>query len=364
MDAAAPHAMMGAGFRANGKSMRLQHPNITQAKSPVQISFNGTPLKALPGESIAAALSAAGILALRETAKGTKRGLWCGMGACFDCVVTVDGKAGQRACMVKVADGMAVASAFPAEPAPLGNAPTQIADQPCDILVVGAGPAGLSAAIAAAEAGADVVVLDERETPGGQYLKPLATSHSHAAPDGQFRQGSALFARARQAGIRFHYGATVWGGFAPDEIAALIEGAAITFRPRRLILAPGAHERPVPFEDVKATLLSCFHRRYAALRHIGLEHVWGGTTALTLNGAPWWGRVAEGLYTSAGCNGAGIVKGSVLGKRLAEYSSGNGSQRDVTASWGTAKWVAPEPFRSIGFNFIAARERRLAGLET
>jgi len=181
VDAAAPHAMMGAGFRANGKSMRLQHPNITQAKSPVQISFNGTPLKALPGESIAAALSAAGILALRETAKGTKRGLWCGMGACFDCVVTVDGKAGQRACMVKVADGMAVASAFPAEPAPLGNAPTQIADQPCDILVVGAGPAGLSAAIAAAEAGADVVVLDERETPGGQYLKPLATSHSHAA---------------------------------------------------------------------------------------------------------------------------------------------------------------------------------------
>ena len=246
MDAAAPHAMMGAGFRANGKSMRLQHPNITQAKSPVQISFNGTPLKALPGESIAAALSAAGILALRETAKGTKRGLWCGMGACFDCVVTVDGKAGQRACMVKVADGMAVASAFPAEPAPLGNAPTQIADQPCDILVVGAGPAGLSAAIAAAEAGAQVVVLDEREAPGGQYLKPLATSHSHAAPDAQFRQGSALFARARQAGIRFHYGATVWGGFAPDEIAALVEGAAITFRPRRLILAPGAHERPVP----------------------------------------------------------------------------------------------------------------------
>ena len=36
------------------------------------------------------------------------------------------------------------------------------------------------------------------------------------------------------------------GGFAPDEIAALVEGAAITFRPRRLILTPGAHERPVP----------------------------------------------------------------------------------------------------------------------
>jgi hypothetical protein len=73
--------MMGAGFGANGKSMRLQHPDIIPAAAPIRISFNGAPLEALPGESIAAALSASGILALRETAKGTQRGLWCGMGA-------------------------------------------------------------------------------------------------------------------------------------------------------------------------------------------------------------------------------------------------------------------------------------------
>ena len=153
----------------------------------------------------------------------------------------------------------------------------------------------------------------------------------------------------------------VWGLLPSHRLGTTVR----RFGPDRLMVRSlYAHERPVPFEDVKATLLSCFHRRYPALRHIGLEHVWGGTTALTLNGAPWWGRVAEGLYTSAGCNGAGIVKGSVLGKRLAEHSAGHGSQQDVTASWGTAKWVAPEPFRSIGFNFIAARERRLAGLET
>ncbi|MEY4793532.1 MAG: hypothetical protein RL724_468, partial [Pseudomonadota bacterium] len=153
----------------------------------------------------------------------------------------------------------------------------------------------------------------------------------------------------------------VWGLLPSHRLGTTVR----RFGPDRLMVRSlYAHERPVPFEDVKATLLSCFHRRYPALRHIGLEHVWGGTTALTLNGAPWWGRVAEGLYTSAGCNGAGIVKGSVLGKRLAEHSAGQGSQQDVTASWGTAKWVAPEPFRSIGFNFIAARERRLAGLET
>ena len=52
--------------------------------------------------------------------------------------------------------------------------------------------------------------------------------------------------RALAAGARIETDATVWGGFAADEIAALVGGRAVTFRPRRLVLAPGAHERPVP----------------------------------------------------------------------------------------------------------------------
>ncbi|MBP0465558.1 FAD-dependent oxidoreductase [Roseomonas sp. PWR1] len=226
--------------------MRLTSPAITRASAPIRFTFEGREVEALQGESIAAALSAAGILAFRETAKGAPRGLWCGMGACFDCVVTVDGRAGQRACLVKAEAGMRVDGAPPADPAPLAAAAEASREEACDILVVGAGPAGLSAAIAAARAGAHVVVLDERGEAGGQYFKPLAKSHAHAAPDAQFRQGAALLAEARAAGVTIHHGATVWGGFAPEEIAALVDGAATTFRPRRLILAPGAHERPVP----------------------------------------------------------------------------------------------------------------------
>jgi 3-(3-hydroxy-phenyl)propionate hydroxylase len=89
------------------------------------------------------------------------------MGACFDCVVTVNGKAGQRACMVKVANGMAVESAFPTEPAPLGNAPTEITEQNCDILVVGAGPVGLVTAIDLARQGLQVVLLDDDDCLSG-----------------------------------------------------------------------------------------------------------------------------------------------------------------------------------------------------
>ena len=132
---------------------------------------------------------------------------------------------------------------------------------------------------------------------------------------------------------------------------------------RLLVRSLYAHARPLSPSHVRHTLASCFHRRYPALAHVDLAQVWGGTTALTMNGAPWWGRITEGLYASAGCNGAGIVKGSVLGKRLAELVLGHGDQQDVQATWGRADWVVPEPIRSIGFAFISRRERGRAGLE-
>lgn len=152
----------------------------------------------------------------------------------------------------------------------------------------------------------------------------------------------------------------VWGLLPSHRLGTTVR----RFGPDRLLVrSMYAHEQPAPAPRVRETLLSCFHRRYPGLAHIGLDQVWGGTTALTMNGAPWWGQVEEGLYTSAGCNGAGIVKGSILGKRLAELVLGHGKEDDVRATWGMANWVAPEPFRSIGFNFISARERRRAGLE-
>jgi glycine/D-amino acid oxidase-like deaminating enzyme len=228
--------------------MRLTHPTIRPTGREIKFRFEGKTLTALEGETIAAALSAAGIVAFRQTINGAPRGLYCGMGACFDCVVTVDGRMGRRACMEKVTEGAEVTGALPAQPLPLTPDPDRetAQDRPCDLLVAGAGPAGLSAAIAAAEAGASVIVLDERESPGGQYHKPLYASHADAAPDAQFREGLALRQRAVAAGVDIEQRATVWGAFAADEVAAIVGERAITFRPRRLVLAPGAHERPAP----------------------------------------------------------------------------------------------------------------------
>ncbi|SEC27979.1 (2Fe-2S)-binding protein [Streptomyces melanosporofaciens] len=74
---------------------------------PYRLTFDGATVTALPGQSVGAALMAAGIVAWRTTRReGRPRGLFCGIGVCFDCLITVDGRPGQRACLVPARDGM------------------------------------------------------------------------------------------------------------------------------------------------------------------------------------------------------------------------------------------------------------------
>jgi aerobic-type carbon monoxide dehydrogenase small subunit (CoxS/CutS family) len=82
----------------------------------VTISVDGDPVLAYLGETIAAALLAAGRRAWRRTLQDEPRGLFCGMGICFDCTVTVDGVPGVRACMTRVAEGMVVETEGLTEP--------------------------------------------------------------------------------------------------------------------------------------------------------------------------------------------------------------------------------------------------------
>jgi predicted molibdopterin-dependent oxidoreductase YjgC len=87
----------------------------TQRGQPVTITVDGVPLQAYLGETIAGALLANGRRAWRHTESGEPRGLFCGMGICFDCLVTVDGVSNVRACMTPVADGMVVETEGPTE---------------------------------------------------------------------------------------------------------------------------------------------------------------------------------------------------------------------------------------------------------
>lgn len=77
----------------------------------VTFTFNGASCQATPGESLAAALLSSGARSLRRSGRtGESRGIYCGIGLCFDCIVTVDGQPNVRACMTLAADGMRVES--------------------------------------------------------------------------------------------------------------------------------------------------------------------------------------------------------------------------------------------------------------
>jgi hypothetical protein len=77
--------------------------------SPLTLFFDGRPLHAREGDSVASALLAAGVIVTRQTpVSGAPRGPWCMMGACFDCVAIVDGRRGMRTCMTPVREGLCV----------------------------------------------------------------------------------------------------------------------------------------------------------------------------------------------------------------------------------------------------------------
>ncbi len=85
----------------------------TQRGPAVTITVDGIPIQAFLGETIAGALLASGQRAWRRTAHGEPRGLFCGIGICFDCTVTVDGVPYVRACLTPVSDGMEVKTERP-----------------------------------------------------------------------------------------------------------------------------------------------------------------------------------------------------------------------------------------------------------
>jgi D-hydroxyproline dehydrogenase subunit gamma len=76
----------------------------------IELSVDGTPLRAPAGQSLAAALLAAGRAVLRQSPAGEPRGVYCGIGVCQECRVHVEGQGVVRACVTPVAAGMRVST--------------------------------------------------------------------------------------------------------------------------------------------------------------------------------------------------------------------------------------------------------------
>ena len=117
-----------------------------------------------------------------------------------------------------------------------------------DVVIVGAGPAGLAAAATTAGAGLATLLLDENATPGGQIYRAITTTpvEKRSILGKDYWAGERLVAEARASGAEIVQGATVWSLDGAREMGVSAGGASRLLQARRVILATGALERPFP----------------------------------------------------------------------------------------------------------------------
>jgi sarcosine oxidase subunit alpha len=275
----------------------------------IAFEFDGRPVEAFEGDTIGSALFAAGQRTFSRSFKyHRRRGLLCCAGQCPNCLVAVNGAPGVRACTEPAREGMRVEHMnatptldldlmavtdrvgsrltppgfyyktfirprrlWPLYEKALRNAAglgrlsrkarrerewrTEYRRRHADVLVVGAGVAGLSAAIAAAEAGADVVLVDEGPEPGGWLLV-----------EGRVEYARELTEHARAAGVEILSNAPALGYF--DGLVPVWQGSTLhQIRAKRHVIATGSIEQPLLFagNDLPGVMLSGGARRLASV---------------------------------------------------------------------------------------------------
>ncbi len=155
--------------------MRIRsHPIIDfKKRKELPFCFQKKTVIGEEGDTIASALHAAGVRTLTTSLKyDSPRGFFCGIGKCSSCLMRVNGVPNVRTCIAPLKEGITVEmqdklallpdAEFYGEPKKTLHV---------DVLVVGAGPAGLSAAIESANHGASVLIIDENQCVGGQLIK-------------------------------------------------------------------------------------------------------------------------------------------------------------------------------------------------
>lgn len=226
-------------------ALRVSPPlRIGPRGAPLTVRVDGEPVTCFAGETVAAALLASGWSRLRGSPRtGEPRGVFCLMGSCQECVIRVDGRL-ELACLTEARDGMVVecrgAPDPPARRGVCGTSPGPAAaggptegsgrnpsgpvTEPmriADLAVVGAGPAGLEAAVTAAGYGLDVVLLDELPAAGGQVHRavPKGFPRVGGEAEAETAAGDALRARLDASPVEVRVGERVWSVLARSALA-------------------------------------------------------------------------------------------------------------------------------------------------
>lgn len=210
----------------------------------IPVTINGQPVEVPAGCTVAAAVARADESVLRRSVTGQPRGPLCGMGICFECRLTIDGHPHRRSCQTACCPGMTIQTEGALSPPPLGGPVIPQLELPqvqtFDVLVVGAGPAGLAAAVCAAEGQCRVGVVDDNPDVGGQIWRGGRGQPSNP-------EATPWLERLRIAPIEFLPDTQVAGPIGPGRLLAESRGKPNELRYERLILATGARERFLPF---------------------------------------------------------------------------------------------------------------------
>ncbi len=256
-----------------------EHPILRFEHGPlVRFTFDGREFEGVEGEAIAAALHAAGVRVLSHShGLHRTRGFYCAIGNCSSCLMMVNGEPNVRVCVEKLTRGDA--GRDPVRQRTAADAGRRLHRRPLDsrlldggpvvsgldgrdsvgaprevqVVVVGAGPAGLCAALSAASLGAQVVLLDRESRPGGQLIKQthmfFGSREQYAGTRGIDIARILYDQVLNTAGVEVLLDATVLGRY-PDSVVT-VEHAdrCLKLKPERLIVATGASEKVLPFPN-------------------------------------------------------------------------------------------------------------------
>ncbi len=183
-----------------------------------------------------------------------------------------------------------------------------------DLIVIGAGPAGMAAATMGATLGLKTILLDEQSQPGGQIYRNVSTVHSAVAkllgPD--YLHGTTLVEAMRVAGVDARHDALVWDISRNLGVTAFANGAALQFQAPQIIAASGALERASPIPGW--TLPGVMNAGAAQIALKASGSVPSGRTVLA-GGGPLLYLVACQLL-EAGAEIVGVVETSPGSNRL------------------------------------------------
>ncbi|MGZ7046520.1 MAG: FAD-dependent oxidoreductase, partial [Candidatus Aminicenantales bacterium] len=238
-----------------------KHP-ILPIPPRVEIPFRwqGRPMTALDGETIAAALFANGVRIFGHHAKdGAAQGIFCANGQCAQCLVLADGVP-VKSCMELVRPGLRLE---PAEGNPVlphvapGAKPAasfkDIEEVPVPVLIIGGGPAGLSAGIELGRRGVETLIIDDKHRLGGKLV--LQTHRFFGSIDAVYAGTRGIDIATRlESEVRSFPALRVWlqstalAVFSDKRVGVLVEGKRyVNVVPEVLLVTSGAREKNLAF---------------------------------------------------------------------------------------------------------------------